>query len=146
MPDTMGPWGHEIMGPWVHGLHSGSSLARQPLLDLGSWCRLTARDEHTLKIHKPITIKALYVLSWYTLLLRLGPWDHGGHEIMGPWVHGLHTGSSLTRYQNMTSGVGFHQICCQANNKQLIFVGLSGREIGLKLNSHQTELITADTI
>ena len=60
---------------------------------------------------------------------------------MGPWVHGLRTGSSLTRYQNMTSGVGFHQICCQVNNKQLIFVGLSGRDSGLKSDSHQIELI-----
>ena len=102
------PWDHG-MGPWVHGLNISSSLARQPFPDLGSRCRLTARDEHTLTIHKLITMKARYVLSYYTLLLCPKPWDHG----MGPWVHGLNISSSLTRYQ-MTSVSAFTKY---ANNK-----------------------------
>ena len=44
----------------------------------------TARDEDALTVYWPITIKALCVLSRYTLLLCLRPWDHGAdHGSMG---------------------------------------------------------------
>ena len=60
--------------------------ARQPSLDLGSRCRLTARDEHgfeeSLTHHHKNTLCSIII---YIVLLSLGPWDHG---TMGPWDHG----------------------------------------------------------